>query len=170
MLRKRLRRNMLVPVHRTASRGLCFPALDMKGKEAIFACLALQPVTGFAQKMRNIDGAQRICAFDDEPGACAQPAQGLARAQDRHGAIKTPQVEENCAIAEFHSCSFSLAQRPRKARSAALSSETVIRGIRTMRIIGLAGWSGAGKTSLIIKLIPHFSGRGLTISTLKHAH
>lgn len=39
-----------------------------------------------------------------------------------------------------------------------------------MRIIGLAGWSGAGKTSLIIKLIPHFSGRGLTISTLKHAH
>ncbi len=39
-----------------------------------------------------------------------------------------------------------------------------------MRIIGLAGWSGAGKTSLIVKLIPLLRGRGLTVSTLKHAH
>lgn len=39
-----------------------------------------------------------------------------------------------------------------------------------MRVIGLAGWSGAGKTSLIVKLIPYFRQRGLTVSTLKHAH
>jgi hypothetical protein len=25
-----------------------------------------------------------------------------------------------------------------------------------MRVIGLAGWSGAGKTTLIVKLIPYF--------------
>lgn len=39
-----------------------------------------------------------------------------------------------------------------------------------MRIIGLAGWSGSGKTTLVTKLIPIFVGRGLTVSTVKHAH
>ena len=39
-----------------------------------------------------------------------------------------------------------------------------------MRIIGLAGWSGSGKTTLITKLIPCLTGRGLRVSTLKHAH
>jgi molybdopterin-guanine dinucleotide biosynthesis protein B len=41
---------------------------------------------------------------------------------------------------------------------------------RTMRVIGLAGWSGAGKTTLIVKLIPYLCERGITVSTLKHAH
>jgi molybdopterin-guanine dinucleotide biosynthesis protein B len=39
-----------------------------------------------------------------------------------------------------------------------------------MRIIGIAGWSGAGKTTLILKLIPLLTAQGLTVSTLKHAH
>jgi len=39
-----------------------------------------------------------------------------------------------------------------------------------MRVIGLAGWSGAGKTSLIVKLIPYLNERGFSVSTLKHAH
>ncbi len=39
-----------------------------------------------------------------------------------------------------------------------------------MRIIGLAGWSGAGKTTLIAKLIPAIIARGLSVSTVKHAH
>ena len=39
-----------------------------------------------------------------------------------------------------------------------------------MRIIGLAGWSGSGKTTLITKLIPRLIARGITVSTLKHAH
>jgi molybdopterin-guanine dinucleotide biosynthesis protein B len=39
-----------------------------------------------------------------------------------------------------------------------------------MRIIGLAGWSGSGKTTLITKLIPRLIARGVTVSTLKHAH
>ncbi len=38
------------------------------------------------------------------------------------------------------------------------------------RVLGLAGWSGAGKTTLITKLIPLFKARGLSVSTLKHAH
>jgi molybdopterin-guanine dinucleotide biosynthesis protein B len=39
-----------------------------------------------------------------------------------------------------------------------------------MRVIGLAGWSGAGKTTLIVKLIPALLARGFSVSTLKHAH
>ncbi len=39
-----------------------------------------------------------------------------------------------------------------------------------MRLIGLAGWSGAGKTTLIVKLIPELNRRGLSVSTIKHAH
>lgn len=39
-----------------------------------------------------------------------------------------------------------------------------------MKVIGLVGWSGAGKTTLIAKLIPALKSRGLTVSTVKHAH
>jgi molybdopterin-guanine dinucleotide biosynthesis adapter protein len=39
-----------------------------------------------------------------------------------------------------------------------------------MRIMGLAGWSGAGKTTLVAKLIPAITTRGLKVSTIKHAH
>jgi len=39
-----------------------------------------------------------------------------------------------------------------------------------MRIIGLAGWSGSGKTTLLTRAIPCLVARGLTVSTLKHAH
>ena len=35
-----------------------------------------------------------------------------------------------------------------------------------MRVIGLAGWSGAGKATLLVRL----NRRGLRVSTLKHAH
>lgn len=39
-----------------------------------------------------------------------------------------------------------------------------------LRVIGLAGWSGAGKTTLMAKLIPLLVGRGVRVATLKHAH
>src|SRR5690625_7709757 len=39
-----------------------------------------------------------------------------------------------------------------------------------MKVIGLAGWSGSGKTTLVCKLIPALRKRGLTVSTVKHAH
>jgi molybdopterin-guanine dinucleotide biosynthesis protein B len=39
-----------------------------------------------------------------------------------------------------------------------------------MKIFGLAGWSGSGKTTLIVSLIPELVGRGLSVSTMKHAH
>lgn len=38
-----------------------------------------------------------------------------------------------------------------------------------MRVIGLAGWSGSGKTTLLCRLLPILIGRGVRVSTLKHA-
>ncbi len=39
-----------------------------------------------------------------------------------------------------------------------------------MKIFGIAGYSGSGKTTLIEKLIPRFTGDGLRVSLIKHAH
>lgn len=39
-----------------------------------------------------------------------------------------------------------------------------------MRVLALSGWSGAGKTTLLTALIPLFIQRGLSVSSIKHAH
>ena len=39
-----------------------------------------------------------------------------------------------------------------------------------MKIFGLAGWSGSGKTTLMVRLLPEITSRGLSVSTMKHAH
>jgi molybdopterin-guanine dinucleotide biosynthesis adapter protein len=39
-----------------------------------------------------------------------------------------------------------------------------------MKVIGVAGWSGAGKTTLISRVIPYLRDQGLRISVIKHAH
>ena len=39
-----------------------------------------------------------------------------------------------------------------------------------MKIFGLVGRSGAGKTNLMVRLLPELRRRGLTVSTIKHAH
>ena len=39
-----------------------------------------------------------------------------------------------------------------------------------MRMFGFAGYSGAGKTTLIEQLIPRFVTRGLKVSMIKHTH
>ena len=39
-----------------------------------------------------------------------------------------------------------------------------------MKVLGFAGWSGGGKTTLLCKLIPELKARGLSVSTIKHAH
>jgi molybdopterin-guanine dinucleotide biosynthesis protein B len=43
-------------------------------------------------------------------------------------------------------------------------------GVSGLRVIGIAGWSGAGKTTLVSRLLPALIERGLTVSTIKHAH
>ena len=39
-----------------------------------------------------------------------------------------------------------------------------------MKVIGIIGWSGSGKTTLITALLPLLRSRGLSVSTVKHAH
>ena len=39
-----------------------------------------------------------------------------------------------------------------------------------MKVFGFAGWSGAGKTTLIERLIPCLNARGIRVSVIKHAH
>lgn len=38
------------------------------------------------------------------------------------------------------------------------------------KVFGLVGWSGSGKTTLMVKLVPELTGRGFSISTMKHTH
>lgn len=39
-----------------------------------------------------------------------------------------------------------------------------------MKIFGITGWKNSGKTTLVARLVEHLSGRGLSVSTIKHAH
>ncbi len=39
-----------------------------------------------------------------------------------------------------------------------------------MNVFGVVGWKNSGKTGLMERLVAEFVGRGLTVSTLKHAH
>ncbi|MEO1291633.1 MAG: molybdopterin-guanine dinucleotide biosynthesis protein B [Pseudomonadota bacterium] len=39
-----------------------------------------------------------------------------------------------------------------------------------MRIYGVVGWKNSGKTTLMERLVTEITGRGITVSTLKHAH
>lgn len=43
-------------------------------------------------------------------------------------------------------------------------------GAPSMKVFGIAGWSGSGKTTLLERLIPELTGRGLSVSVIKHAH
>ena len=37
-------------------------------------------------------------------------------------------------------------------------------------VLGIVGWSGSGKTSLVRRLLHELVGRGISVSTIKHAH
>ena len=39
-----------------------------------------------------------------------------------------------------------------------------------MKLYGVTGWKNNGKTGLMERLVAEFTARGLTVSTLKHAH
>lgn len=39
-----------------------------------------------------------------------------------------------------------------------------------MKVMGIVGWSGQGKTSVLVALLPLLRERGLRVSTMKHAH
>ena len=39
-----------------------------------------------------------------------------------------------------------------------------------MKMYGIVGWKNAGKTGLMERLVAEITGRGLAVSTIKHAH
>ncbi|WP_375258020.1 molybdopterin-guanine dinucleotide biosynthesis protein B, partial [Citreimonas sp.] len=39
-----------------------------------------------------------------------------------------------------------------------------------MKLYGVTGWKNAGKTTLMERLVTEITGRGLRVSTVKHAH
>jgi molybdopterin-guanine dinucleotide biosynthesis protein MobB len=39
-----------------------------------------------------------------------------------------------------------------------------------MRVYGIVGWKNAGKTGLMERLVTQITGRGFSVSTVKHAH
>ena len=39
-----------------------------------------------------------------------------------------------------------------------------------MRVAGVVGWKNSGKTGLMERLVAEIAGRGLSVSTIKHAH
>lgn len=39
-----------------------------------------------------------------------------------------------------------------------------------MKLFGVVGWKNAGKTTLVERLVAEISARGLSVSTVKHAH
>ena len=42
--------------------------------------------------------------------------------------------------------------------------------MKRQTLLGIAGWSGAGKTILIEAILPRLRDAGLVVSTMKHAH
>ncbi len=39
-----------------------------------------------------------------------------------------------------------------------------------MRVYGVIGWKNSGKTTLMVRLVEEITGRGFTVSTVKHVH
>ena len=39
-----------------------------------------------------------------------------------------------------------------------------------MKVYGVVGWKNAGKTTLVERLVAELTGRGYTVSTIKHTH
>jgi molybdopterin-guanine dinucleotide biosynthesis adapter protein len=39
-----------------------------------------------------------------------------------------------------------------------------------LKVLGIVGWSGSGKTALIEAVLPSLRARGLAVSTVKHTH
>lgn len=40
----------------------------------------------------------------------------------------------------------------------------------TLRVVGVAGWKNAGKTTLVERLVAEYVARGRRVATVKHAH
>ena len=42
--------------------------------------------------------------------------------------------------------------------------------MKNKRVFGIVGWKNSGKTTLVERLVSHFTKQGYKVSTIKHAH
>jgi molybdopterin-guanine dinucleotide biosynthesis protein MobB len=42
--------------------------------------------------------------------------------------------------------------------------------VYSLKVFGVTGWKNSGKTTLVARLVAYFTGQGLRVSTIKHAH
>ena len=73
-----------------------------------------------------------------------------------------------CARAIFHGRGEPFFNVNTPARAGAGAGDA--RAPARMRVYGVTGWKNSGKTTLVERLVAEISGRGLAVSTLKHAH
>jgi|GEM_PF-600256 len=45
-----------------------------------------------------------------------------------------------------------------------------LHGHANMKVMGIIGWSGSGKTALLVELLSRLRADGVSVSTIKHAH
>jgi len=126
----------------------------------IFTRLFDQSITGLVERMGNIDHSHWVRHGDIKPRAFLQVCERLAQAKRRQGAFQPFEVKGMGIHAEY----FDKLRWGRQ--SGGMSGRCGVK----MKIIGLAGWSGAGKTTLIKRLLPALVARGYSVSTVKHAH
>ena len=146
---------------------------------------AIEPISGLVQQVWDVDPRERIGAFDDDDVAGRGTPEGLAGEQHRQRAFEAPQIQGSFGHGAFvHPDSV----RPGPAKCRTLRAGSVSDPFsaigsgsrkpahatwptwRSMRVLGIAGWSGAGKTVLITRLIPRLIAWGLRVATVKHAH
>ncbi len=110
--------------------------------------------------MGNVDYGHGVRHGDIKPRAFFQARERFAQAKCRERTFQPFEIKYRGG----HVASFDKLRSGRQSGGVSGCC-----GVK-MKIIGLAGWSGAGKTTLIKRLLPCLVARGLSVSTVKHAH
>lgn len=133
-----------------------FQAAEITGKSI---ALAATPDPQSGQIRHPTFGFWPIALRNDLRNALQDGLRKIVLWTDRHGA----------ASAEFpiapHDPFFNV-NTPEDLRRA----ENIFRTAHTQSVFGIVGWKNSGKTGLMERLVADITGRGLTVSTVKHAH
>jgi hypothetical protein len=79
--------------HSCSARGDRVGLADTEDKSSVLLALRFKNVARFVEKSGNVDGSQRVSAFDDQDGARAEAGQRLARLKGGKRAFQPPQVQ-----------------------------------------------------------------------------
>ncbi len=138
--------------------------------------LRLEKVPALAHRVGHIDRGERIGAFDYDGVTRLCPRQSPPGPQGGQRTFEAAEIEEYFGHGSFWQCGSRTGECPCRA-SPFLRNVCCRTGRRAgpapctgMKVIGISGWSGSGKTVLITRLIPVLRASGLRIATIKHAH